>query len=942
MTEVVGREAELEALRAFLGRVPVGAAGFVLEGEAGMGKTTLWRAAVEQAEEEGLVVLQAQPVESETTLSYAGLADLLAPVLDGVLESLPAVQQRALLQALALGENDSPLDPRTLRVAVMSALRSVAEERPVLLAIDDSQWLDHASSAALAYGTRRFRSEPIGLLLSRRFGLESILLEELLRSPAGGLFTRIEVGVLDVQSLGRAVQHQLGSTLPRPLLAEVHEAAGGNPFYALEIVRTLKRTGASIEAGSPMPLPDTLQKLVRDRVLALPPESRAFLLAVAAHAQPTVAIAEAASGVERGTGLAPALDVGVVELDGERIRFTHPLLAAGVYESANPLRRTEIHARLAELLDDPEARAWQLAAAATGPDEHVAAALADAAQHALARGAPRLAALLLERAAGLTSDHDAAHGWNVNAAYAHHAAGDTERARVLLDDALVRASARERAGLLVALARVRSYDDDIRGANALYRQALAEAEDGSLVEAYAQEGLGGTLFRLRESLGEAVDVSGSAAVIARKLPSAQLEAEALATKAVCEAALGRLEASETASAAAALAKECLDRPILRQPGFAATVVRFWHGDLAGARERYAAMAADAKELGDESSLPYVHVMLSQIECARGSFQQALREAEEARLSAELAGQRTVLGYALGVRAIAEAHLGDVAAARESADQALELARQTSGVPAWIFATWAAGQLELARGDAAAAATALRQLLEHHMRESICEPGALPFLPDAVEALITGGELDQAASILDWYAEASARLDRPRAIAVGRRLRGLLLAAHGDLEGALEESEQSVVALAAADDTFERARSLLALGVAQRRAKRRREARATLEEALAVFERIGAALWAERARNELKRISGRAATPGALTPAEERVAILVAEGRTNKEVAAALFLSERTVEGHLAHIFGKLGVRNRREIASVLALTQTQVTAPPNTGDSPVSAESPAP
>ena len=436
---VVGRDAELAVLDDFVGGISDGCHALVLEGEAGMGKTTLWRVAVEHAEDVGVLVLQAQPVESETTLSYAGIGDLFEPVLDATLEALPAVQRRALSRALVLGEeDDAPLDPRALRVALMTALRTLAEDRPVLVAIDDSQWLDYASSAGLAYGARRFRAERIGLLLSRRSGLESVLLDELLRSPAGERFTRVGVGALDVQALGRVVHEQLGATLPRPLLAEIHGAAGGNPFYALEIGRALQRTGTSIEAGHPIPLPESLHELVAGRLLALPSDSRVFLLAAAAYAHPTIAITEAASGVERAAGLAPALEAHVVELDRDRIRFTHPLLAAGAYESGDALRRHDIDVRLAELLDDPEARAWQLAAATTSTDEGVAAILEDAALRARTRGAMRPGALLLERAAELTpadSESDIQRR-RVAAAYAHHAAGDTERARLLLEPAL--------------------------------------------------------------------------------------------------------------------------------------------------------------------------------------------------------------------------------------------------------------------------------------------------------------------------------------------------------------------------------------------------------------------------------------------------------------------------------------------------------------------------
>jgi DNA-binding CsgD family transcriptional regulator len=937
---VVGRDAELAALSDFLAEISAGTAALVLDGEAGMGKTTLWRAGVEAAEAGELRVLQSQPCESETALSFSGLGDLLDPVLEEALAPLPAGQRSALSRALVLEDvAGPPPDAHATGVALLNALRALARTQNVLVAVDDVQWLDAASAAALSYAARRLRPEHVGLLLARRTGVESSLLDELRRTPGCGELT---VGPLDQSALHQVVQAHLGVALPRPLLSEVHQASGGNPFYALEIVRTLTRSGVSVEAGRPLPVPDSLHDLVHGRVLVLPQASRDFLIAAAAHAHPTISITETASGVARDVGLGPAVEARIVETHGDRIRFTHPLLVAGALETADPGRRAEIHARLAELLEDPEARAWQLAASVDRPDEAVAAALEDAAERARARGAPRPAALLLERAAELTpqgAEPDLRRR-TVAAAYAHHAAGDTARAKLLLEPALGRTSpGPERAAILVALARVRSYDDDLRGASELYRQAMAEAERGSLVEAYAQEGLGGTLYRLRERLDEAIAVSGEAAGTAKGLRVPQLEGETLSTKALAEAALGRPEAGESAAAALLLQPACADRPVLRQPVFAASVVRFWHDDLHGALAAYEAMAAAAKGLGDESSLPYTYVMLGQIECALGRFQQALRSAEQARAIAEQAGQRALVGYSLAVQALAEAHLGRADEATASALQALEVARMTNGVPAWIFGTWSLGQLALAAGEPGRAVDVLRPLVEHHVRERIAEPGALPFVSDAVEALVETGRTEEAESLLDGYRNAAELLERRRGIAVSHRLAGLLLAAAGDVDGAARELQVGVELSSDGDTPFEHARALLGLGVVQRRLKHRREARATLEEALAVFDSTGAELWAERARAELKRISGRAATPGALTPAEERIAALVAEGKTNKEVAAALFVSDRTVEGHLAHIFGKLGIRHRAELAHAL---QTQGIAAPNTGDSPVSAGPSAP
>jgi DNA-binding CsgD family transcriptional regulator len=301
-----------------------------------------------------------------------------------------------------------------------------------------------------------------------------------------------------------------------------------------------------------------------------------------------------------------------------------------------------------------------------------------------------------------------------------------------------------------------------------------------------------------------------------------------------------------------------------------------------------------------------------------------------------------LAYNLAIEALIEAQLGHPEIVRTAADRAIELVPTTAGRPAELVARSGLGHLALSLEDPDAADRELRPIIEFARSQRFGEPGALRFVVDHIEALIHLGRRDDAVELLDWYEGDARRLERVSAFANCLRCRGLLDAQAGQLESAQRAFQDALELHAQVELPLDRGRTLLALGAAQRRSKRRRDARTTLEEALAVFEGIGAALWAERARTELKRISGRAATPGALTPAEARVAALVAEGRTNREVAAALFVSERTVEGHLAHIFGKLGVRNRRQIASVLAPTQEQGVPGSNTGGSPVSAESSAP
>jgi DNA-binding CsgD family transcriptional regulator len=935
---IVARDAELASLNAFLASVEDGAAAFVLEGEAGMGKTTLWEAGVSHAREAGLRVLDARPAESETALSFSTVGDLLDPVLDEALAPLPAAQRRALSRALVLEEDDGPMpDPRAIGVAVLNAVRSLADDVPVVVAVDDVQWLDAASTGALGYAARRLRSERIGILVARRAPSESAFLVDLQRSFPAERLTTIGVTPFDVPSLHRVVREHLDVALPRPLLAEVHEASGGNPFYALEIVRTLQRSGVSVEAGQPLPVPDSLHDLVHGRLLALPPETRDFLLAAAAHAHPTMAITEAASGIRCDVGLPPARTAGVVELVGERICFAHPLLVAGAYETADPLRRRAVHARLAELLEDPEARAWQLAASTGQPDAAVADVLEDAARHARARGAPRPAALLLDRAFQLTprGDSVAAQRRAVDAAYLHYESGDSPRAEAQLLQLIERLSAGpERGRALMRLARVRSYERQ-REAVDLFLQAIEEAEGDREILAVAHEGVSACLFRIRERLSEAVEHAELAAGLALEIGDEVLAAEALGSRLLPETLLGRETAAETAARALELQEAARDSRVLGQPRWVVGVYWWWTDALELARDANIEMLDRARELGDESSAPYILVLLGAIECTLGLLDSALERALEGRELATQSGQPTLVAYHLALESLVRAQAGQVEEARAAALHAFELVPETGGRPAELLARAALGQLELSLGDCVAAAERLAPSVEFVRREGFAEPAAIRFVVDQIEALIEGGREGDALELLDWYEANARRLERGSAIANCLRCRGLLAGQEGSLDDAVAAFEEALAWHEKVDIALDRGRTLLALGVARRRAKRRREARETLEEALAVFERIGAALWAERARAELRRISGRAPAAGALTPAEERVAALVAEGRTNREVAAALFLSERTVEGHLSHVFGKLGVRSRRELARVI---QTQGVDPSNPGGAPVSSE----
>jgi DNA-binding CsgD family transcriptional regulator len=933
---IVGRDAELAVLSDFLAGIPGGGAALVLDGEAGMGKTTLWTAGVDTAEAGGVRVLRAQPAESETALSFSGLGDLLDPFLEEALGPLPPAQRSALSCALVLEQVEGPPpDAHAVGLALLNALRGLADTLTVLVAVDDVQWLDTASSAVLAYAARRLRTEPVGLLLARRSGEESQVLEELRRTAGCGV---LNIGPLDPGELHQVVQAHLAIALPRPLLSEVHEASGGNPFYALEIVRTLTRSDHSIEAGRPLPVPESLQDLVHGRLLALPPESQEFLIAAAAHAHPTIAVVETASGVARSTGLTPACDARVVETDGERIRFTHPLLAAGAIEIADPIRRTEIHARLAELLEDPEARAWQLAASVREPDETVAAAIEDAAEHARRRGAPRPAALLLDRARELTPADlgpDAIRR-GTDAAFLHFEAGDSHRAEAQLRELVAPLSASpERARALAVLARIRLYEAPPE-ARELFLQVTEEAGDDRPTLAIAHEGVAACSVWMYERFDEAVRHSDVALSLADDIGDDALTADILMTRIGAEALLGRDTAPAVADRALVLQSSAADLRILDQPLVALAEYWTWVDEQARARHTLIELMNRADELGDENARPFLSFLLGQAECVLGDLETALTLSRAAQDAAEQSGQPLFRALGLALECMVLATMGRIEEVARAADQLRELG---SDHLVRLIQFAGLGHLDYTRGRPADAVQDLEPCVSFARREQIVEPGATRFVVDHVEALIELGRSEAAVELLDWYEGNARRLERASALANCLRCRGMLAAQAGELDTALSSYAEALEWHSKVELPLDQGRTLLALGAAQRRAKRRREARETLDRALAVFEKIGAALWAERTRAELKRISGRAATPGALTPAEERVAALVVEGKTNREVAAALFLSDRTVEGHLARIFGKLGIRHRTELPGAL---QTRGIDLSNTGDSPVSAGPAAP
>ena len=460
--ELIGRQDELALLEEFLDGVPAGPCALLVRGEAGIGKTTLWQAGLGAARLRSQRVLSCRPAGSEAQLSFAALGDLLDGVLEEALPGLPAPQRRALKVALLLEEAEgAPPDPRALALAFLAVLRSLAETAPVIVAVDDTQWLDRPSAASLEFVARRLREEPVGLVLAQRtegtgeapLGLERALPAERLR--------HLTVGPLSLEALHRLLRARLGTTYSRPTLLRLAETSGGNPFYALEIARALLRSGIEPTLGAALPVPPSLGELVWDRLAHLPARTREALLAASAQPQSTVASVAAALGARAGTSrvLARAVEAGVIAIEADRVRFTHPLLASVLYSGTPPEQRRRLHRRLAEVVGDPEESARHLALAIEGPDARVASALDEAAVRARARGAPEAAAELSELARRLTPSERAgdARRRTMQAAEYQLQAGDTARARILLEES-VEASAHghDRSEALFHLAEITS------------------------------------------------------------------------------------------------------------------------------------------------------------------------------------------------------------------------------------------------------------------------------------------------------------------------------------------------------------------------------------------------------------------------------------------------------------------------------------------------------
>jgi ATP/maltotriose-dependent transcriptional regulator MalT len=917
--EIVGRDEEIGAIRAFLAGVENGPRAFVISGEAGIGKTALWQRAIEEAEWGFARVLTCSGVEAEASLSFAGLSDLLGNVLEEAGPSLVAPRRRALEIALLLADpGELAPDPHAIGLALLDVLRVLSERGSLLVALDDAQWLDPSSAGVLQIALRRLRDEPIGLLATVRSAPELDEPFKLERSFPEARLERVSLGPLSLGAIHNLLEKRQGLHLTRPELARVQDATAGNPFFALELGRELVRTNTRPAPGRALPMPESLQELLGGRLARLPGETLDVLVQVAALARPTVELVAAAHGDHERviSALEAGVHEGVVELDDSRIRFAHPLLISICYEQAPIWKRRAVHRALAGAVSDVEERARHLALAAEGPDGSVALELDKAAEQAAARGATTAAAELSELAAELTpADPPLVRYRRLRAANLHRLGGDLERAITLLEQVLVDAPpGLQRADALFALAMTLKRDP----------RAMIKLCDEALTEAAADDARSARILAfLTWAHVFAGDVRASLACARDALE----KAERVGDPELLAVTIGRAGHAELWAAVVTPGllergveiEARLDRPLewLESPSVPLGRLLMRRGELDQARMLFDALEVEMAARGDESSRVEALWSLSMLEWLAGRWQRSRVLGAAAYDLAEQTQFAHAQGWVGRLKAVLETDLGLVDDARASGESCLTWAQADSNDYYTVVAHAALGRLELALGNLDAAATQLRELPRRLIAGGLNDPTA-PVWADAIETLIRVGELDRARTYLEPYQLYAGQLGSPLAMEGVLRCSGLLAAADGDLEAAFVAITSVLAAQPQPAWPFERARTLLCLGVVRRRAQQKRAAREALEQALAVFEELGARLWAERGRAELRRISGRAPASDELTETERRVAELAARGRTNKEIAAELFMGVSTVEAHLSRVYRKLGVR-RTELATRLAV-----------------------
>ncbi|HXV59012.1 MAG TPA: AAA family ATPase [Gaiellaceae bacterium] len=910
-TELLGREEEREQLAALVASVRAGRSGvLVLRGEPGIGKSALLEDAVEQAEP--MLVLRAAGVGSETELPFSGLSKLLGP-LTAKLDLLPQPQAAALSGALAMGP-PAPGDPLTVAAATLTLLACGAERSGLIAVVDDAHWLDSSSLRALTFAARRLDAEGMGLLFAVR-EREASLLDE-------ANLPELRVGPLPEES-ARQLLAQSCPDLAPGVFEIVLETAAGNPLALVEIPRSLSSEQASGEAPIVGPLRGGagLERAYLQQLAGFSDSVRRALLVVAtAEPDETEALAQALPRAGAAwADLETAEKAGLLSL-GAEIRFRHPFLRSAVYHGASPKERRAVHHALADSLRDwggSQRVAWHRALAQPTPNEEVAAAVAQAGDEALARNAPASAARAFELAAELTPESRLSARRLLASAQALVLSGAAPRARELLDRALVKAGDGE-LRLDIQQLRARTLVGggapfDAYAVLTAEAARIEEVDPGRAAILYAEAAYGADAAARP---ADALEAAERAHRLAEPIGGDPLKYAAIS---LSESLLlvGEIDRAYDVRPEGIEAFERANPLQSMQPGAAASFAA-----VAGYEEEshrhLTLVAAALRAVSAPGLLAFPLGALAHLQFRLGRWREAEASATEALELGQSAGMVGFNGFALSALAYVEAGQGRFLQARIHAEEALEIARGGTQV-AFLYALPALVLEGLGSGDAVEASRHGENLVRLYQERGYCAPGVSCWQANVVEAYLRAGKRSEAEQLTTAFSAEATTSKHPWALAASARCRGMLSDAdafEGEFAGSLELHDRLPL-------PFERARTELALGEARRRLKRRADARDPLQRALATFEDLGATPWAARAREELQASGGRP-TSRAHAPADEltshelRVAQTVARGVTNRQAAAELFLSPKTVDFHLRNIYRKLGVHTRTELTLRLA------------------------
>nr|WP_128380075.1 LuxR family transcriptional regulator [Streptomyces cavernae] len=920
---VIGREELVTTARRQLSR----GGSVLLHGPAGIGKSTVLRALAAEYAAAARTVLRCSATESESHLPFLALADLLGLVVSEVSDQLPAPQRTALESALTgRGESSLQRDGLALRLAVLSVLRALAAKGPVLLVADDLQWLDTASTELIGFAARRLGEMPVRMLCAVR--TEAHDHEPYLRASAPDTLP-VRMTPLSRAQVAELLARRGYRDLPRSTVRDIHRTSGGNPLFAIELGRALAESPTPPSPGDPLPVPTSLRALVLSRLDQLSAEARRTLLVASAGARPTLALLRAAGRENAEAETAHAASLGLLATEAPGVRFAHPLISAALYAEASAAERRAAHAALSTTASDPIERARHLALATTGTDPEVAARLAGAAALARDRGAPSTAAELGLLAARHTPPDAGPEERRLQAAEDALTAGETDLARDVAREVLGRATEpaeRVRAWMVVIDAAGQAMSE----VDAVFPQALADAGDDPRLLALVHYQLAWRALLVEGEMAKGREEAARAARLAAEAADRRTELLALALQAQTETLMGHPDAPSTIERA--LREPQDERVSCDHNG--AQYARFrWQimsDQLAEARTTVTGLLREVRRRGmAESEVHYLRG-LAETELRAGHCGRALDLAQESLLLARDTG----IGEAATAMftSLAEAAGGDVDRALALAGDAARHAEEEGDLMYLSRALGALGHAHLVAGDGAAAVRALRRVRELEGGLGISDPARGRWHGDLAEALVRVGELAEAQDVIDLARERAVRLGRESVLGVLERAEALVLAARGQHDEAEAQLTSAQAQLGKLGYGLEAARAAFCL--ARLRAERLgpAAARAAYDDSARLLRRCQARPWIGQLEADTQVMLERAAVPAEPAPVERnpldalaslavmerQVAELVMEGATNREIAARLFISVKTVEATLTRVYRKLGIRSRVDIVRLTA------------------------